>query len=272
MGKIRLIYEDTDVLLPMPATLQVGRHWSCFAQVKDGRIPQFWLEIRWKGSTWAWRVLNAEEETRGMGAMKSHGWRELPPDPARVPSISLGDVARIEFLSIDPPHTFAQNIQTGEVHAGDALDDLWEDVDGQIYRFGWEEAGQGQNQALNDGDLLVSDGDLYRVFMTASSPPTMMGSMDLATQECEVEIDLDTMTATFESSRGSASASGECVRVLAAYALARRDENRVDGGWLTAQEIYNRWVDLGGNASSKMDRPGFERKAEKPINQAIGPV
>ena len=88
---------------------------------------------------------------------------------------------------------------------------------------------------------------------------TMLGSMDLATQECEVEIDLDAMTATFESSRGSASASGECVRVLAAYALARRDENRVDGGWLTAQEIYNRWVDLGGNASSKMDRPGFER-------------
>ena len=83
-----------------------------------------------------------------------------------MPSIALGDVARLDFLSIAPPETFAQNVQTGEVRSGDALDDLWEDVDGQIYRFGWEDAASGQNQALSDGDLVVSEGELYRVFMT----------------------------------------------------------------------------------------------------------
>ena len=51
----------------------------------------------------------------------------------------------------------------------------------------------------------------------------------------------------------------ECVRVLAAYALVRRDESYTEGGWLTAPESHQQWLKLGGNPNSGIERLGFER-------------
>ena len=87
--------------------------------------------------------------------------------------------------------------------------------------------------------------------------------------DCEVTIDLDNLEATFETSRSSAVIKGECVRVLAVYALPRRDEHYTDGGWLNSVESHSRWLALGGNPKSKPDRIGHERgKLRTKLNKA----
>ncbi|MGC6417638.1 MAG: hypothetical protein ACON3Z_10990 [Bradymonadia bacterium] len=244
--------------LAIPEVCLVGRHWSCYANLNMRSVPLFWVEIRWMGSSWAWRAINSAEETRGSGAMGSKGWRVLRPDPTRRPRISIGDESWFEFVDLSPPEAFARNVNTHDVVAGDALDDLWECFDGRIYRLGWEESDSAEIQHV-DGDLVQGADGLYRVFCPRLSAPTVVAPLTISMGDCSLEIDLENLKATFETSHASVDVRGECVRVMAAYALPRRDEHYSDGGWLTSIESHSRWLQLGGNPKSKPDRIGHER-------------
>jgi len=258
MGIIRLCHGESTRDILLPEVCQVGRHWGCFAHLTSRSVPYFWLEIRWMGSLWAWRTLNSHDETRGSGALQANGWRSLRQDSTRAPRVSIGSDAWIEFSDLSPPLAFAQDVNSTALIKGQALEDLWECFDGRIHRFGWEESAVPDGQ-LSDGDLIMHEGRLYRVFCPRLSPPTVVAQLQISMTDCDVTIDLNTLQAVFESSHKATTVKGECVRVLAVYAQARRDEHRVDGGWLSAQEVYDRWVAIGGNPKSKLDRPGFER-------------
>ena len=136
--------------------------------------------------------------------------------------------------------------------------DLWECVGDRFYRFGWDHASESDFE-LRDGDLVSSEDTIYRVFFPMPGTPTLVAQLQLMVGDCSVSIDLETLSASFESRDASVEVSGECVRVLAAYAIARRDEPLANGGWLTVNESHERWLDLGGNPNSNSERLGFER-------------
>ena len=209
-------------------------------------------------ANWAWRALNSIEETRGAGRSLPNGWRSFLRTASRNPRISISDDVWIEFIDLSAPSAFAQDVETGDFIDGEALDDLWECVDDRFYRFGWDDAREDEFE-LRDGDLVSSKGTLYRVFLPLDGPHTLVAQLHLMVADCAVTLDVERLVATFESNDVSVSVTGECVRVLAAYALARRDEHFSEGGWLTAQESHQRWLQLGGNPTSSADRLGFER-------------
>ena len=258
MGIIRVHQPGNTRELLVPEVCQVGRHWSCHIKLTANHVPQFWIELRWLDHQWAWRALNRLEQTRGSGAQLRNGWRGFSATSSRNPRISIADDVWVEFVDLTPPQAFAQNVETLEFIDGDALENLWECVDDRFYRYGWEDAGESAYR-LRDGDLVSSEGALYRVFFPVSGTPTLVAHLNLMVADCTVSIDVARLAARFESETASVSVTGECVRVLAAYARARADEHFSDGGWLTASESHQRWLDLGGNPNSNIERLGFER-------------
>jgi hypothetical protein len=73
-----------------------------------------------------------------------------------------------------------------------------------------------------------------------------------------LDLNRETLTATFTTARGSVSARGESVRVLLVYAMARSQEP-LDEGWVASTEAHAEWVALGGNPESVVERLSWER-------------
>ena len=258
MGMVRISEMGESRELFMPEICLAGRHWSCHVQFRSGKVPQFWFEVRWFEQGWAWRPLNSIEETRGSGASLGNGWRAIRLTGNRPPRVTIAENVWVEFFDLTPPSAFAQNVETKGFLSGHALEDLWECIDDRFYRFGWEDARESEFE-LRDGDLVSSEGALYRVFLPNEGAPTLVAQLNLMVSDCSVTINLKKLTACFESSQTSLEVNGECVRVLAVYANTRLDEHFDDGGWLSAQSSYQRWLGLGGNPNSNAERLGFER-------------
>ena len=131
------------------------------------------MELRWFEQGWAWRALNLIDETRGAGANLGNGWRRLSKTGGRAPKIVISADTWFEFIDLSPPSAFAHNVETNAFVEGEALDDLWECLDGAFYRFGWEDA-EDASARLRDGDLVSSQSELYRVFVSEqTSAPTL---------------------------------------------------------------------------------------------------
>jgi hypothetical protein len=258
VGKIRISDDNEIREIPIPEICLVGRHWSCQALFTAPQVPYFWLELRWLEQNWAWRPLNLVDDTRGTGSVGSNGWRVLGGVRNRRPRIAMADNVWLEFIDLAPPAAFAQNVETNDIITGDALEDLWECVDDRFYRFNWEEVSETESE-LKNGDMVSSGNALYRVFFPVLGAATLVAQLHLFLTDCSVSIDVQRLTASFDNGQATVEVYGECVRVLAAYALARRDEAYSDGGWLTATESYTRWLELGGNPTSSADRLGSER-------------
>jgi len=111
---------------------------------------------------------------------------------------------------------------------------------------------------LRDGEVIVVDGRAWRVHVPWLPVDTSRRWVDVSDPTCVLDLDRETLCATFTTSRGSVSARGECVRVLLAYAQARRDEPP-DEGWLPSAEAHAAWVTLGGNPDSVVERLSWER-------------
>jgi hypothetical protein len=70
-----------------------------------------------------------------------------------------------------------------------------------------------------------------------------------------VDLHLDDLSATFHQNDSSAVVCGECVRVLALFALARQRGE----GWLDASEAWALWTELGGSPATSLARMSWER-------------
>lgn len=258
MGALKLTDGSATRVIPISEVCLVGRHWSCHARFFSSSVPQFWFEVRWLGQNWGWRPLNRVDETRGSGSVDKNGWRIINSLSRRVARITIDEGIVAELTDTTPPQAFAMNVENNEFVSGDALEDLYECVDDRFYRFGWEH-GADASYELKDGDLVSSGTSLYRLFFPVLGAPTLVAQLHLIIDECSLRISVSELWASFESDESSVRVTGECVRVLAAYALVRRDESYTDGGWLTAPESHKQWLKLGGNTNSGIERLGFER-------------
>ena len=212
MGTVRISQGGKTHDIPIPKSCLAGRHWSCHVQFTSRNVPQFWVELRWIDHNWAWRPLNSIDDTRGAGASLSNGWRAARMSGNRAPRVSIAHDVWLDFIDVSPPQAFAQNVETNAFISGDALEDLWECVEGRIYRYGWDETTSAESE-LRDGDLVSSAGALYRVFCSEDvSAPTLLPQLKLLVSDSSVTIDINRLVATFESSQASARVAGECVR------------------------------------------------------------
>ena len=238
--------------LPLAASTLVGRAPTCHARVADPGVPLHWLEVRWLGDGWGWRALGALGLTRGTGAVDSAGWRRMSVHAGRGTRVTLEGHAWVELLDAGPPAPFVVDLATG-----DALDDAVLAQVVEVWRDRWlpVSADGDPSRTLVDGEVFVEGGRPYRVWIPAPIEATLGSRLDLRRGGVDLELDAEGRCATFVQGDAEAQVRGECVRVLAVYAAARR----FGDGWLSPQEAWEGWHARGAPADARMERVGWER-------------
>ena len=112
--------------IPLCASTLVGRHFLCCYPIVDPTIHLYWLEIRWSGDRWLWRILAGEERTRGPGAIRDGIWRELNAKNARGGRIVWDDRCSVEIVDDSPPQLAGRCLRTGTWLDADAAATLVE--------------------------------------------------------------------------------------------------------------------------------------------------
>jgi hypothetical protein len=92
MGMLRISDGDSRRNMPLATSNLVGRSWSCLARFRHPSVPMYWLEVRWYGGQWAWRVLAGAGRTRGAGPSVGDAWRAFTTSGARPARLSISDM------------------------------------------------------------------------------------------------------------------------------------------------------------------------------------
>ena len=232
---------------PVPSSGLVGRSKRCDVALDDLDVPHFWREIRWRGDRWAWRTLSDDGRTRGAGTRLDDGWREFGG------RVTCGEHVGVEIVDPSAPEPFVVDLIDGTTLRGDALDRVLEVRSDVVLPADWE---SNAARPLEDGDVVVLDGRPWRVALPGPVMPTAGTELDLAQPDVYLDVDLPNLTAVFSRGRTQAAVHAEAVRILAVFAMARRDDSS-DGGWLTTAEAFEGWIGLGGNAASPRERIGW---------------
>lgn len=256
MGRLLLHADGRLRAVPLAAVTLVGRHWSCHARVNDAVLPMFWLELRWRGEAgWNWREVAERDETVGPGEVVDGAWRSMTVRGGRGARLRGPGDTWLELTDPSPPALLLTDLQTGEILDGpDAEERVELRHDGVA-----DPRREGEPGALmRDGEVLVIEGRAWRVHLPRLPVDTSRRWVDVSAAGCMLDLDPGSLVATFTTARGSAVARGECVRVLLAYARARRDEPPEEG-WLASVDAHVEWVALGGNPESVVERLSWER-------------
>lgn len=256
---ILLVSESGNVrAIPLAAATLVGRASSCLARVANESCPAHWLELRWCIDGWTWRALSAGDRTHGGGAFLAHGWRGLNAGGGRGTRIRLaGTSVYMELVEGGAPRPFAWDVMADEPLDGEALAEVAEVHEALLLPLSAE---GDQAQALSDGQAWVHLAPpgaprTLRAHVPSVLAPTVSPIMDFARDGMTVDIDLPKLRATFLQGDSVAVVSGECVRVLAVFAIARQRGE----GWLHASEAWARWTELGGAQDTALERMSWER-------------
>ena len=208
------------------------------------------------GEGWAWRVLAAEDRTRGSGAVVEPGWRRMTAGNGRGTRVVLGDVS-VELVDDAAPEAFLWELGTERAIEGAAMEELVEVRGPALLPLGAE---GDVAAALRDGQVFVAEGPdgprIVRAHLPGALAPTILGKLDLESGPVDAEVDLARNVLVLSRGMSSVEVQGACVRALALYARAQelgRD------GWITAAEAWSFWVALGGPTTSPMDAVGWER-------------
>lgn len=253
-----LLHElDTVRAFPLPATFLVGRSSGCFVRVGHEACPAHWLELRWRPEGWAWRALSAPDRTYGGGTFLADGWRTLDARDGQGTRIRLvGTSVSVELVDAGAPEPFVYDLGADEAVEGEALSELVE-VRGEQLLPLWAEGNEAA--ALADGACWVHrDGGAERILRAHVPTPvvaTAAPRLDLASSGATLDVDLADLSAVFHQRDATATARGECVRVLAVFVQARLEGE----GWMDAAEAWTRWVELGGRGSTRLERMSWER-------------
>jgi hypothetical protein len=185
------------------------------------------------------------------------GWRVLPVSAEGRPQrVRLDDIVTVELVQGGPPTPFAVDLLDGRILCGDDLADVAEiRADGTHRAYG---AADTPGHVLIDGQVFLHDGRPLRVHLPDIVPPTQRVRLDLTRADASVDVDNESLRATFHQGGSDVTIAGEHVRVLVVYARARREDPE-GGGWLDADAAYGRWRALGGNPHSPVDRIGWDR-------------
>lgn len=243
-------------VVPLPTLCLAGRGPGCLVRIPHAACPAHWLELRWLGSGWAWRVLSGAERTRATGAFLADGWRAMEVGTERGTRVSLGGEVWVELLDASPPSTFAWDLLEDRPVMGEELERVAEVYPDRLLPI----AAEGDpSQALTDGACwLHREGDhvrALRAHLPTAFAATPSGSIDLERGGLHVEVDLARGIATLRQGASHVEVSGNCVRLFAIYGQARS----VNQGWLTAAAAWAAWSELGGAESSPQEVVAWER-------------
>ena len=244
MGMILLKYGLRTKRLPVLESNGFGRSQELgLRRIPVKGLPLFWLEIRWLGNQWVWRVLNAENETKGRGPLLSNGWRELTD---RIIFQSTTKV-QIELFDGSPPGVLVESLQNSTIVPVDEVRGLH--VSDLGYRVDLDQP------LLQNGEVFVLEGHPYRLWIPQSYAPSIDSSFMVTDSDMTLDIFTSELRAEFSIGQRTVSIQGEFVRVLWVYA-----QERVDGeGWLDSQEALHLWIAFGGNSNSEAPRVSWER-------------
>lgn len=222
--------------------------------------PLHWLEIRWMAGGWVWRALAAAGRTRGAGTRVREEWRTLSAAFGRGARVTLDEVCAVELVDEGPPRPFVVDALTRVPLSPDELHRLVEARPDGI----WPLEGNGSApEALADGQtFLAPDGAGGSRVLRAHVPDlvahTTETRVDLARVGVRLWVEPDLLRATLSQGNASVDVQGACVRVLAVYAQARRDDVP-SGGWLRPMDAHAAWIALGGAPESPIRRVEWER-------------
>lgn len=234
------------------AVALVGRHWACAARINAPGMPLHWIELRWRGRVWAWRVLAAEDKTRGTGDVLESGWRALTEHTGRI---RLDADVTVVLSEGGPPLLHAIDLIDGRVHVGEALDQLIDHGSNGAFSL---EADGVVGRRLADGDVFVVDGRPYRMIGDAWVAATAQGRVQVRHPRLRCDVDPAGEVAVFTVGARSAVVRSAAVRILLVYVTARLVDDP-DGGWRTADTAWAAWVGLGGPSTSSPERLGWEK-------------
>ena len=252
MGRVRIRDDrgERDVLL-CPVTV-VGRHRDCTVQINSFAIPAHWLELRWRGSQWVWRLLSGENETRGTGEIVEGAFRALHPAGGRI---RLGTEAWLRLEEGGPPILHARDLIDGTTHQGAALDRLLDRKPSGV----WTLAADGEDpRRVEDGDVFMVEGRPYVLLGIELAPDTARPRVQVRHPGLTCDVDGRAETATFTVGTRSVTVVCSAVKALAVYVQARLEDD-ASGGWRTASAVWEAWVAAGGDASSTPPRIGWEK-------------
>ena len=256
MPHILVTTRTGSTLTPLAPAVVIGRSPGCLVRVDDPAVPAHWLELRWRGEGWAWRVLAAEDRTRGAGAVVEPGWRRMTAGNGRGTRVVLGEVG-IELVDDSAPEACLWDRGAERAVEGAAMEELVELRGPALLPLGAE---GDFAAALRDGQVFVVEGPegprILRAHLAGALAPTVIGKLDLEAGPVEADVDLGRNVVVLSRGMSSVEVQGACVRALALY--ARAGELGRDG-WLTAAEAWAFWVDLGGPTTSSVDAVGWER-------------
>lgn len=245
--------------LPLAASTLIGRAPGCLARVDDDGVPAHWLEIRYRGEEWAWRVLAAEDRTRGSGAVIEPGWRRMDAGEGRGTRVSLGRVS-VELVAGGPPEPFVWDLLADRALTGEALEQLVEVRGDALIPLSAEGDAAA---ALRDGQVWLHPAQeegapprVLRAHLPTPLPLTRAATLDLALGGVTAEIDRSTWTLTLSRGPVHVEIRSACVRSLAVYATARAAGG---GGWMSAVDAWAVWSELGGPGDAPVDAVAWER-------------
>jgi hypothetical protein len=248
---VRIVDPSPERRVPLAANTLLGRHWSCTWPLASQGVPLFWVEIRYLEKRWWWRDLDDRAEPR------NPRWQPWEPSTA-IPRPG----AEVVLESDGPPAAFLQDPRTGEhVLRNDWA--AWVDLDGDAL-LPVDVGEQAEEHApLRDGDLFVSRGRLWRLFLAEAPAGTLRPGLDCADPFLEWQFE-PAGTAWRLHLRGLhlvRSFEEEAVRMGAAYALIRlaaaqgkretccQPLERSDG-FASNEEVLGVWDALGGRAEN----------------------
>lgn len=257
MAEIIVDVDGTQRTLPLSASTLLGRHHQCTWRIGDPRLPLYWIELRWIGRRWGWRVLADPGNTRGpLTAMPGNPhWRVLGQgERVYTPRAS------ITLAAGGPPRRFAVDLDTDDVLQGEALDEYLEErADGP-----WPvdaEQRDALRGPLSDGRVFVSCGRPLRLFIGEPIAETVRGGISLMRSSCALYIDIppgEEPRLSVVDRDAEVVLQGAYVRACVPYARARSRDLPVDG-WLTIHDAHYQWQQHGGSAASGSERIAQDR-------------
>ena len=255
MSTLLVHHDGATRAVPLASSTLVGRAWSCLARIDDPAVPLYWIEIRWRGTGWTWRILAGEDHTAAPPAAQTDGWRPLVPSTGvGTQRVRLGQMVAVEIVEGGPPQPFVIDLATGVTVRGEQLSTLVEFHGESMIPL---EAEGDPSAALPEGGLFYHLGRAWRAHGGAHVEPTHRARVNLARPGARLAVNVTALRASLLHDDAEVVISGEPVRALAIYHEARLADPA--GGWLDALEAWAAWRELGGNVDSPSERVAYDR-------------
>lgn len=254
MGTLLITDNDGRHLVPLSSSALIGRHFHCSCPINDPAIHLYWLEIRWFGQMWVWRVLAGANRTRGSGVVLEEGWRELRWVRGRGSRIVWDERCVVELVEPGPPELCGRFPKTNRWIHGEEMEKHVE-----AFEDGLRAVTDPSQEPLHSGDFIHTPEGLLQIYLPAPPKQTDVSLLSVTHPELKLDIDLTALNGVFTVGQKEARVAGECVRVLAAYAMARQKPNDDRDGWITRGYAHQMWIKLGGKADSPEARVAWER-------------